>query len=283
MNITSNFRKFFIRGLGILLPTVLTIWILIAAYQFVQYRIAEPINQGVRELVVHLTDYPAVVEEEVLDHEAKLRQGTQADKALLKTWRDRGESQYKEALRFDARRVKLLSRWNGYKPALDLIGLAIAAILIYIVGLLVGSLLGRAAYARGESLLKRAPIVRHIFPHVKQVTDFFVGGAGKQMQFNRVVAVEYPRKGVWSGGLVTGNTMRTIQDRAQADCMTIFVPSSPTPFTGYVITVPKEDTIDLPISIDDALRFTISGGVIVPEEQLIPGGEPGLESKDSDA
>jgi uncharacterized membrane protein len=63
--------------------------------------------------------------------------------------------------------------------------------------------------------------------------------------------------------------MRLIEDRAGQRCMTVFIPSSPTPFTGYVITVPIEDTLDLPITIDEALRFVVSGGVIVPDTQLI--------------
>jgi uncharacterized membrane protein len=105
---------------------------------------------------------------------------------------------------------------------------------------------------------------------VKQVTDFiFAGNDDDKLKFNRVVAVEYPRKGLWSVGLVTGDTMQLIQDRAGQSCVTVFVPSSPTPFTGYVITVPKQDTIDLGITIEEALRFAISGGVIVPDSQRI--------------
>jgi len=103
-----------------------------------------------------------------------------------------------------------------------------------------------------------------VYPYVKQVTDFLVGDTTGQIQFNRVVAVQYPRKGLWSVGLVTGDTMGRIEARAERKCITVFMPSSPTPFTGYVITVPVEDTIELAISIDEALRFTVSGGVILP-------------------
>jgi uncharacterized membrane protein len=90
------------------------------------------------------------------------------------------------------------------------------------------------------------------------------------------VAVEYPRKGLWSLGLVTGSTLRSIQERAGVPCVTVFVPSAPTPFTGWVIIVPVEDTIELPISIDDALRFAVSGGVIVPPTQVV---EAALEAR----
>jgi len=123
------------------------------------------------------------------------------------------------------------------------------------------------------------PLVKQVYPSVKQVTDFLVGGSDDQkMSFNRVVAVEYPRKGLWSIGLVTGSTMQSIQDRTGRACMTIFVPSSPTPFTGYVIIVPREDTIDLSVTIEEALRFTISGGVVIPPSQQIPDPDRSADS-----
>ena len=87
------------------------------------------------------------------------------------------------------------------------------------------------------------------------------------MEFSRVVAVEYPRKGIWSLGLVTGPGMRTVHEQLGGDLLTVFIPSSPTPVTGYTITVRRNEVIDLPMSIDDAFRFTISGGVIMPINQ----------------
>jgi len=153
---------------------------------------------------------------------------------------------------------------------LDLIGLIVAVVLIYFVGILLGSYIGRSLYNKGEQLLHRVPLIRSVYPSVKQVTDFFFGSPEQRIQFSKVVAVEYPRKGLWSVGLVTGSTMQTIQDRAGKDCMTVFVPSSPTPFTGYVITVPREDTIDLAITIEEAIKFAVSGGVLVPPKEQIP-------------
>ncbi len=82
-----------------------------------------------------------------------------------------------------------------------------------------------------------------------------------------MVAVQYPRKGIWSLGLVTGPGMRTLHQNLGGDLLTVFIPSSPTPVTGYTITVNRRDVIDLPISIDNALRFTVSGGVIMPMNQ----------------
>jgi len=84
-----------------------------------------------------------------------------------------------------------------------------------------------------------------------------------------VVAVEYPRKGIWSIGLATNPGMRTLHESTGEDLLTVFIPSSPTPVTGYTITVGRDKIIDLPMSIDEALRFTISGGVIQPDHQLV--------------
>jgi uncharacterized membrane protein len=98
------------------------------------------------------------------------------------------------------------------------------------------------------------------------------GEQKQQFKFNRVLAVQYPRRGLWSVGLVTGHTMRTVQDAAGVECVTVFVPSAPTPFTGWVITVPVADTIELPITIDEAVRFMVTGGLIVPDSQVVTGG-----------
>jgi uncharacterized membrane protein len=252
-----SFRARFFRGLGILLPTVLTIWILVAVYQFVDARIAAPINRGVRTLVLQATPWPTVADGDVDKYLSEMQ----------RTDRRAGKLSMTEAVQI-ARKARLHEWWRSW-PILDLIGLVVAIILIYMAGLILGSYIGRRLYARGEELLGRVPIFKAVYPYVKQVTDFFVGEKDKKLQFSNVVAVEYPRKGLWSLGLVTGDTMRTIQNKAGQNCVTVFVPSSPTPFTGYVVTVPVTDTIDLDITIDDALRFTVSGGVIVPTNQLI--------------
>ena len=104
------------------------------------------------------------------------------------------------------------------------------------------------------------------------VFDFFVRDEPGKVRFRRVVAVEYPRKGIWSIGLVTGDPMRQVQARSDTEFLTVFIPSSPTPFTGYVIAVAAADTMDLNITIEEALRFSVSGGVIVPPSQRLPAG-----------
>ena len=291
----GNFRHFFLRGLAILLPTVLTIWLLIASYQFVQERIARPINQGVKSLVVYASPLPAASDKDY-DEAVESLTGRQKD-----DWNVRDDelrrsfgSEYTATKRIEHRRqwmriqpevdrsvrTAVVERWwNSYTlgswVVMDLIGLVIAIILIYIVGWLVGSFIGRRLYHKGEELIHRVPVIRSIYPSIKQVTDFFVG-AKSGPQFSAVVAVEYPRKGLWSVGLVTGETMANVQEQAGQPCITVFIPSSPTPFTGYVITVPEADTIDLPITIEEAVKFAVSGGVLIPPSQKIGGVSPKL-------
>lgn len=239
----KRFRLFFVRGLGILLPTVLTIYLLVLAYNFL-VEIATPINSGVRWVILHVTTWPAGENIE------------QRSENLDKLWSEIG-----------------LGNW----VMLDLIGLLIAIVIIYLIGVVLGSFIGRRVYAKGEELLLRIPGIKQVYPYVKQVTDFFFSGTDEKAtaKFRGVVAVEYPRKGIWSMGLLTGDTMRTVQSHAGEDCVTVFIPSSPTPITGYVITVPRQDTITLPISIDDALRFAVSAGVIVPINELVEAARGG--------
>ena len=299
----GNFRRFFLRGLAILLPTVITIWLFVWAYGFVQKNFAGPINQGVKLLLVRHSPLPAATDEDYDEDFAKKNGAGGLTTAQMTAWdladealaKSLGSETYTTTRRNEQRRNWMRSQpaveqtvrtdvvnrwWNsitlGRWVVMDLIGLVIAIILIYIVGWLVGSFIGRRLYHRGEELINRVPVIRSIYPSIKQVTDFFVGSKESRPQFSAVVAVEYPRKGLWSVGLVTGETMQNIQLRAGQDCLTVFIPSSPTPFTGYVITVPQADTIDLPITIEEAIKFAVSGGVLIPPGQQITGGSPKL-------
>jgi len=151
------------------------------------------------------------------------------------------------------------------------VGFLVAIAGVYAIGRFVASFLGRGLWRLIEGTFFRLPIVKQVYPYVKQVTDFLL--SERKLEFSRVVAVEYPRKGIWSLGLVTAPGMRTLHGALGGDLLTIFIPSSPTPFTGYTITVRREEVIDLPLSIDNALRFTVSGGVIMPINQQLSEAE----------
>jgi uncharacterized membrane protein len=104
-----------------------------------------------------------------------------------------------------------------------------------------------------------------VYSSVKQVTDFIF--SERDIEFNRVVAVQYPREGIWSIGFVTGESMLDIRSAANEPVLSLLMPTSPMPATGFTITVRKSETVDLDITIDQAIQFIVSCGVVVPLQQ----------------
>ncbi len=262
----SDFRHFFMRGLIVLLPTVLTLWIVVQAYRFVDTNIAQPINSGVQKLVIVTT--PNVVDEKrlpgwfkVTEDQLEQRRQERRKASLAPLSETELQSQIRTANFSDWWDTQWYTRFTG---------LIVAIILIYLAGRMLGGFIGRRLYARVEHLLARIPIFKQVYPHVKQIVDFLFGES--QMKFSKVVIVEYPRAGIWTVGLLTGDSLKDIQQQTGSDeVVSVFIPSSPTPFTGYTITVPREDAIELPISIEEALRFVVSGGVLVPDRERSSG------------
>lgn len=250
----ADFKRFFVRGLAVLLPSVLTLWILVKAYQFVDNAIAQPINTGIRAGIL----------------EASMRWN-----GLASFFMPEPSGQMDNALRRDELSEAIAIWWSSWNPYLDWIGILVAILAVYIAGRLLGGFLGRRIHRRIEQVITAVPLFKQIYPYVKQVVDFLFSD-DKPIKFNRVVVVQYPRKGIWSIGLVTGETMKSIKPES-GDAITIFIPSSPTPFTGYTITVPRNEARELPISIDEALRFTISGGVLVPSRESLSAPNAGTE------
>ncbi len=252
---TSDFKRFFLRGLVVLLPSILTLWIVVKAYQFVDSAIAEPINRGVRLSIAEASNYWSPLREKFDPSE------TQLSAALANAG---AKAVSPDALRIKLRYDNILEWWNSHWY-MNLIGLMVAIIAVYTAGRLLGGLLGRGLYRRIERLITSLPIFKQVYPYVKQIVDFLFSD-DKQVKFSRVVMIEYPRKGIWSIGFHTGNAMKSINDQT-GESVTVFVPSSPTPFTGYAVNVPREDVIELPISVEEAVRFVVSCGVLIPMNQ----------------
>jgi uncharacterized membrane protein len=261
----SDFRRFFGRGLAVLLPSILTLWLLWTAFVFLFNNVALPINRGLRGLVVEIA--PLVVSSDPVRQPAWYRV-TEAERAAFLATREGQPFRGVGLLRTDTeiRYLKFREFWRSHWY-LEAAGLLVGIILVYLAGLLLGGYFGRRMYSRLEGYIARIPGFKQVYPHVKQLVDLIIGD--KPMAFKRVVFVEYPRKGIWTLGLVTSNSMKSAADTAGSTCLAIFIPSTPTPFTGFTISVPEGDVIDVPISIDEALRFVLTGGVLVPERQLV--------------
>lgn len=165
----------------------------------------------------------------------------------------------------------------------SIVGFLIALAVVIIVGALLASMVGRAVWRVFEKSIMKTPLLKRVYPYVKQITDFVLTPEEQARLFSKVVAVEYPRKGVWSIGFVTGSGLKRMADDIEKEILTILIPTSPTPVTGYIIMVPKEQTIALDVTIEEAFRFIISAGVIAPDGQRLHAvlPLPGLKDEES--
>jgi uncharacterized membrane protein len=161
------------------------------------------------------------------------------------------------------------------------LGFFAAIVLTLIAGFFVATFFGRKLYQWFEALLKRVPLVGTVYPYARQFTDFFFGDE-KKKDFKTAVAVPFPTKGIYSIGFVTAEGMKALNQATQKHLVCVFVPAAPTPFSGFVLYVPREDLVPLPLSVDEAMRIIISAGVIHPNHQsvgpasgLFPAVHPG--------
>ena len=158
---------------------------------------------------------------------------------------------------------------RGYRPealigrSIPGVGLVLTFIVVWITGVVVTNLFGRRLYRLGELILGRIPFVRSIYSAVKQVTETLLSGSGKS--FRKVCLVEYPRPGLWSLAFVTGDGAQEIKDRTGRDVVNIFIPTTPNPTSGFFLMVPRDEVIELAMSVDDGLKMLISVGVVMPE------------------
>jgi uncharacterized membrane protein len=152
------------------------------------------------------------------------------------------------------------------------VGFSIAVLLTLSAGFFLATYFGRKLYRWYESILKRVPLIGAIYPYARQFTDFFFGDEKKQ-DFKTAVALPFPARGTYSIGFVTSQGMKALNDATGKQMVCVFVPASPTPVSGFLVYVPREDLIPLPISVDEAMRIIISAGVIHPEHQSLGGGE----------
>ena len=155
-------------------------------------------------------------------------------------------------------------------------------LMMYLLGKFLAAGVGRYFWNLMETVINQLPIIRTVYSSVKQVTDFFVGES-EVNEFQRVVAVEYPRKGIWSLGFVTGESMLTIRGAADGEpVVSILMPTSPVPGTGFTISVRKSETIDVDIPIEQALQFVVSCGVVIPDGEVQDQINAKLEARQAD-
>lgn len=154
-----------------------------------------------------------------------------------------------------------LFRWGA-----PVLGFCVAIVLTFIAGFFVATFFGRKLYRWFESILKRVPLIGTIYPYARQFTDFFFGDE-KKADFQTAVAVPFPMQGTYSIGFVTSEGMKALNEATGKQMVCVFVPAAPTPFSGFVVYVAKDELVPLPVSVDEAMRIIISAGVIHPAHQ----------------
>ncbi|MFO8153245.1 DUF502 domain-containing protein [Thioalkalivibrio sp.] len=143
------------------------------------------------------------------------------------------------------------------------IGVVVAIVIVLITGLIAANFVGRKLFDIGDAIVDRIPLVRSIYSAVKQVVHTVLDDGAES--FKRVLMVQYPRKGLWTLGFQTGLGVGEVQQRIEHDVITVFIPTTPNPTSGFVIMVPREDAVELDMSVEDGLKFVMSLGVVVPK------------------
>ncbi len=169
----------------------------------------------------------------------------------------------------DAKVANLLPEYLDFRTAFPYqipgIGLLIVIIFITIIGALTPGLIGRTLLKTGERIVSKMPIVRSIYSALKQIMETIM--STNSNSFREVVLVEYPRKGIWVIGFVTGETKGEVQKKLENknQLINIFIPTTPNPTSGFLLFVPKKDALYLKMSVEQAVKLVISGGIVSPK------------------
>ncbi len=263
---SRSFRSAVLRGLALILPPILTIVIFLWIYSTIETYVLQPVTGWTRAALVW----------SIWD----VREGPDAQPAKPsidvngQSFTRLRSGEYVPQYVIDALRPKLPpdNAAAAFREYVDqqylrrVIVLPIFLILFFGVLYVLGKLFAAGVGNFFDGILRRLPLIKSVYNSVKKVTDLVF--VDDHVEFSRVVAIEYPRPGCWTIGFVTSEGMLEIAGAAGEPCVNVAVPGSPAPFTGNVVTVPKRAAHDLNLSIDEALQFFISCGVVVPAREL---------------
>jgi uncharacterized membrane protein len=274
----SGGSGFVLRGLVTLLPAALTLFILAVVVQFLNRYVTGPVNSVIyaslertapgwallRGMGLDPTD-PDLVRLEGLPSELQDlgRQRGLLDPLFqerLASYRAEEAGLVRIPRRLGVDEEELRDAVQARVP--PLVGIVVSFLLALSAGYLASGFLGRRAIGGIDRALQRIPLIRSVHPYTKQFVDFFL--SDNKLEFESVVAVEFFNPGVWSLAFVTGQGMRSISGAAGEEVVTLFMPSSPMPMTGFTVFIPRSRVVALPITVEDAVRVIVSGGVLVP-------------------
>jgi uncharacterized membrane protein len=176
----------------------------------------------------------------------------------------------------DSRVTPLIpARFNPetYLPfAIPGLGIVVVAVVLVLIGATTAGYVGRLITGFFDAVLARMPVVRSVYGAIKQVVETVL--AQKSGAFRQAVLVEYPRRGIWTIGLLTGVTEGEVQAITGEDVINVFVPTTPNPTSGFLLFVPRADVIPLAMSVEDALKMIVSGGIVTPPAEPSPPPRP---------
>ena len=152
------------------------------------------------------------------------------------------------------------------------LGVILTLLVILVTGVLARNFIGARLVRAWEGLLRRIPVVNSIYSSVKQVSDTLLSGSGQA--FRKVLLVQYPRQGVWTIAFQTGTPAGEIGERVRADMVSVYVPTTPNPTSGFFLMMPRDQVIELSMGVDEALKYVVSMGVIAPPARETAGADP---------
>lgn len=146
------------------------------------------------------------------------------------------------------------------------LGTILTLLIIFFTGLATHNFIGRQVVALWEGVLTRIPVVNSIYSSVKQVSDTLFSSSGNA--FRKALLVEYPRQGSWTIAFLTGVPGGDVKNHLKGDYVSVYIPTTPNPTSGFFLMVPRADTVELNMSVDEALKYIISMGVVSPPDHM---------------
>lgn len=143
------------------------------------------------------------------------------------------------------------------------LGVVLVTLVLVVTGVFVANMFGQWWLSQWNKIVVRIPLVNTIYTSVKQVSDTLFSGSGKA--FSKALLIEYPRKGSWTIAFLTGQAAGEITAHLPADCVSVYVPTTPNPTSGFFLVLPRSEVVELEMSVDDALKTIISMGVVQSE------------------
>lgn len=142
------------------------------------------------------------------------------------------------------------------------LGFILGMLTILVIGFIATNLLGKRLFKFFEHIFLKFPVIKLIYDPAKQIVDSFV--SRENPAFKKVVMVEYPSKGIWSIGFLTNESFKEAQEKTGEELLHIFISTTPSPLTGFLILVPKRDVRILDMPIDKGIKLVVSGGIVKP-------------------